>query len=385
MGALLVNVQEITNDIISLALQTIEHGISQTFADPGVLNFEQYRQTEVLPGGVYPAVAKSGKALGEGFFETRTASLSQEVLPFFQQIQSLGQTASGALPSLFGGQIEGSKTASEYSMSRAQALQRLQNTWKSLTSWWKEIFSKVIPMYIKELKEDEHQVEKDQSGNFINVFVRIAELEGKLGRVELEANENLPVTWSQRKDTYMKLLEQQNPVILEALTAPENIKNLVEAIGLEDFTVPGQDDVDKQHEEIRLLINSEPIMQPPNEQQILEAMMAGQPANPIELPSVEVDYELDNHTIEAGICRSYLVGPAGRLLKVENLDGYRNVLLHMKAHTEASRMKAMEDMMRQTQVQVETSNQATQGMEQGQESQGSNQPLSENANVSTGQ
>ena len=385
MGSMLVNVQEITNDIISLALQTIEHGISQTFADPGVLNFEQYRQTEVLPGGVYPAVAKSGKALGEGFFETRTATLSQEVLPFFQQIQALGQMASGALPSLFGGQIEGSKTASEYSMSRAQALQRLQNTWKMLTIWWKDTFSKAIIIYIKEIKEDERQVEQDEKGNFINVFVRIAELEGKLGRVELEANENLPVTWSQRKDTYMKLLEQQNPVILEALTAPENIKNLVEAIGLEDFTVPGQDDVDKQHEEIRLLINSEPIMQPPNEQQILEAMMAGQPANPIELPSVEVDYELDNHTIEAGICRSYLVGPAGRLLKVENLDGYRNVLLHMKAHTEASRMKAMEDMMRQTQVQVETSNQATEGTQQGQESQGSNQPLSENANVSTGQ
>lgn len=379
MGSLLVNVQEITSDIISLALQTIEHGISQTFADPSVLNFEQYRQTEVLPGGVYPAVAKTGKALQEGFFETRTATLSQEVLPFFQQIQQLGQMASGALPSLFGGQIEGSKTASEYSMSRAQALQRLQNTWKMITIWWKEIYAKAIPMYIEELKDDERAVEQDEQGNFINVFVRMAELEGKIGRIELEANENLPVTWSQRKDTYMKLLEAQNPKILEALTDPANIKNLAEAIGLDDFNIPGQNDVDKQHEEIRALINSEPIVQPPDEQMMLQAVMQGQDPTqlpPIELPSVDIDFDLDNHQIESDICRTYLVGPAGRLLKVENPNGYKNVLLHMKAHLEAIKQKMMEEMMSQMQAQMG-------GQAPAEQPPGTNQPLSENANAAT--
>ncbi|MET0787069.1 MAG: hypothetical protein ABWY25_10220 [Paenisporosarcina sp.] len=376
MGSLLVNVQEISSDIISLALQTIEHGISQTFADPSVLNFEQYRQTEVLPGGVYPAVAKSGKAVGDGFFETRTATLSQEVLPFFQQIQSLGQMASGALPSLFGGAIEGSKTASEYSMSRAQALQRLQNTWKMLTMWWKNIYGKAIPMYIKEIHDDEKQVEIDEQGNFINVFIRMAELEGKIGRVELEANENLPVTWSQRKDTYMKLLEFQNEQVIAALSAPENIKNFAEAIGLDDFTVPGQNDVDKQNDEIRALINSEPITEPPGDEEIIMAAVEGREPQPKELPSVEVDYDVDNHEIEAGICRNYLVGPAGRLLKVENPDGYKNVLLHMKFHIQAAKAKAMEEMMQQTQMATEQQNQATEG---------TNQPLSENQNVATKQ
>lgn len=375
LGSLLVNVQEITSDIISLALQTIEHGISQTFADPTVLDFEQYRNTEAMVGGVYPAVAKTGKTLSEGFFETRTATLSTEVLPFFQQIQQLGQTASGALPSLFGGAIDGSKTASEYSMSRAQALQRLQNTWKMITSWWKNIYGKAIPMYIKELNEDERSVDVDEQGNFINVFVRIADLEGKIGRIELEANENLPLTWSQRKDVYMKLLEAQNPKILEALTAPENIKNLSEAIGLDDFNIPGQNDVDKQHEEIRLLINSEPIEQPPNEQDILMAMQTGQPPQPVELPSVEIDYDLDNHQIEADICRTYLIGPAGRLLKTENPAGYKNVLLHMKAHLEAIKMKMMEEM----QMQMAGAGDP----KLAEKPDGSNQPLTENENVAT--
>ena len=378
MGSLLVNVQEITSDIISLALQTIEHGISQTFADPSVLNFEQYRQTEAMPGGVYPAVAKTGKTLAEGFFETRTATLSPDVLPFFQQIQQLGQMASGALPSLFGGQIDGSKTASEYSMSRAQALQRLQNVWKMITFWWKDIYAKAIPLYIEEVKDDERSVEVDEKGNFINVFVRVAELEGKIGRIELEANENLPITWSQRKDVYMKLLEAQNPEILRALTSPENIKNLAEAIGLDDFKIPGQDDVEKQYEEIRLLINSEPIVEPPLEEQIMMAMQQGQEPQPNESPSVEIDYDLDNHQVESDICRSYLISATGRLLKSENPDGYKNVLLHMKAHLEAIRLKMMEEMQAQMGPAAGAGDPKL-----AEQPPGSNQPLTENANVAT--
>lgn len=369
-GSLLVSIQDITNDIISLVLQTIEHGIQQTFADPGVLNFEKYRQTETTPGGIFPAIPKTGKTVSEGFFETKTATLSQEVLPFFQQMQQLGQQVSGAQPSLFGGQLAGSRTASEYSMSRAQALQRLQNTWKMFIFWWKTIFAKVIPMYIQEVQEDEKSVEKTEQGNFINVFIRKAELEGRIGRIELEANENLPITWSQRKDTYMKLLETQNEQILQAIASPENIKFLAESIGLDEFVVPGEDDRQKQYEEIRLLINSEPITQPPDPTQVMMAVELGMPPpQEIEIPSIEVDSDLDNHDIEADICRTYLISDAGRLLKLENPVGYKNVLLHMKAHMEIIKQGLM-------QQQQSPGSPAAQP-------DGTNMPLAEQANVST--
>jgi len=371
-GSLLVSVQDITSDLISLTLQTIEHGIQQTFADPGVLNFEGYKQTETMPGGIYPATPKTGKNVGDGFFETRTATLSAEVLPFFNQIQSIGQIVSGALPSLFGGQLAGSKTASEYSMSRAQALQRLQNQWKMFTLFWKDVFGKVIPMYIKEVQDDERSTERNEQGNFINVFIRRAELEGKIGRVELEANENLPITWSQRKDTYMELLKLQNPTIMAALSAPENVKALVEAIGLDDFIVPGEDDRQKQYEEIRLLINSEPLIEPPDPMMVIQAQINQLPEpQEIELPSVEVDADLDNHDIEAEVCRTYLVSDAGRLLKIENPIGYKNVLLHMKQH-----MMMIQQSMASQQMQQ-------QGQENPAKLPGSNSPLGEktNANV----
>jgi len=329
LGLLLVSVQEITNDLISLTLQTIEHGIGQTFADPAVLNFNAYRQMESVPGGIYEAVPKSGKTLSDGFHEIKTANLSPEVMPFATNIQGLAQLVSGALPSLFGGQMQGAETASQYSMSRAQALQRLQNTWKIFTIWWKEIFGKVIPAYIQEVKEDERDVQRDPDGNFINVFIRKAELEGKIGKVELEANENLPLTWSQQKDTIMQLLSAANPEVLAVIGSPENLPIIRQAIGLTDFFVPGEDDRNHQYDEIKLLVDSEPMPNPMD------------PLNP-EVPSVDIDPVYENHAIEFEICRKWIVSPAGQQTKIDNEPGYRNVLLHGKLHYQQMQMSMMQ-------------------------------------------
>lgn len=338
LGLLLTSVQEITNDLISLTLQTVEHGIPQTFADPAVLNFNAYQQTEAVPGGIYPATPKSGKGLAEGFHEVKTATLSQEVIPFTQNVQSLGQLVSGALPSLFGGQLEGSETASQYSMSRSQALQRLQNTWKMFTSAWKQVFGKAVPMFIKVTVEDERDVQRNSHGGFINVFIRQAEMQGKIGRVELEANENLPLTWSQRKDVVMQLLQAANPQILEIISAPENLSIIHEAIGLDDFFVPGEDDKTKQYAEIKQLVNSEPITVPAMDP------MTGQQTEQ-EYPSVEIEPDIDNNAIEFEICRAWLVSEAGRQCKVDNEAGYKNVLLHARMHMQVIQQQQMEQQM----------------------------------------
>ena len=335
LGLLLTSVQDITNDLISLTVQTVEHGIPQTFADPKVLNFNSYRNSEVIPGGIYPATPKSGKSLSDGFYEVRTATLSQEVLPFAEKIQEMGQMVSGALPSLFGGQMSGSRTASEYSMSRAQALQRLQTTWKMLTLWWKDVYSKVIPLYIEEVKDDERQVKRDEFGNFVNVFIRKAELEGKIGNIELESNENLPITWNQQKDAIMELFKLQNDTINQSLMSPENVPYLKRVIGLNEYNIPGEDDRQKQYEEIQLLVASEPIQSP----------MQGQPSQ----PSVDIDADIDNNGLHADICRRWAVGDAGRLCKLENPNGYQNVLLHMRAHNTAIQQQQMQQMQQMPQ------------------------------------
>ena len=348
LGDGLVSVQEITNDLISLVLQTIEHGIGQTFADPAVIDFNAYEQTEVVPGQMFPAKPGSGKSMNDSFYQVKTATLSGEVEPFAQSIQSMGQLAVGALPSIFGGQLEGAggDTASGYSMSRAQALQRLQNSWKLFTTTWKRLFSKVIPMYIKATQDegDERDVKLSDDGNFINIFIRKADLAGKLGKVELEANENLPMTWAQKRDLLMKLFELQNPQILAILNAPENAGLIHECLGLVDWYMPGEDDIIKQYEEIQLLLNSEPFPNPqPN------------PADPVmggpELASVPVDPDYDNHAIEFEIVRKWAISDVGRDAKVTNPTGYKNVLLHGKEHLGIIQQKQMQQQQQQIQMQ----------------------------------
>jgi hypothetical protein len=320
LGLLLVSIQEIINTLISLTTQTIEHGIGQTFADPEVLSIDEYRQTEAIPGGLYEARPRSGKSLGESFYEIKTATLSGEVLPFFQHIQSLGQLVSGALPSLFGGNLEGSGTASEYSMSRAQALQRLQNSWKMMTSLWKNAFGKAIPAYIQEcVQEDERDVQRTKDGNFVNVFIRKAELEGKIGKIELEANENLPITWNQRKDVIMQLLQAGIPEVLQILGAPENLPLIREAIGLDTFFVPGEDDVEATYQNIKELLDSEPM-----------PSMDEMTGMPVEMPSIEIDPDYTNSEVSFEIVRKWVISEAGRQAKTDNPEGYRNVLLYGK-------------------------------------------------------
>lgn len=333
VGQLLVSIQDITNDLISLVLQTIEHGIPQTFADPAILNFDQYRQTSIAPGMIYPATPKAGKAVGEGFYEVKMSQLSGEVLPFGENIQQLGQLVSGALPSLFGGISEGSsKTASEYAMSRSQALQRLQTNWKMITFWWKQIFGKVIPAYMKDMMDDEKYVDKDMHGNFLNVFIRKAEIQGKIGSVELESAEQLPLTWAQKKEAIMGLMNLNNPLILSAMLSPENLPVVTDILGLTDFAVPGEEDRDKQYEEINILLTTVPIDNP-------------EPQSPSDsfLPSVEPEPQADNHAVHIEICKHWIVSAAGREAKVTNQAGYQNVLLHLRAHLlilEVERMKA---------------------------------------------
>jgi hypothetical protein len=328
VGMLLVSIQEITNDIISLEKQTIEHGVGLTFVDPAFIDLNAYGQTEVLPGSLIPTKTISGnKKIADGIYEVKTATLSGEVMPFAQQIQSMGQLVSGAMPALFGDM--NSETASQDSMSKNQAMSRLGNVYKMISMWWKNTYGKAIPMYISMIQADERDVQRRKDGSFLNVLIRKIELSGTIGKVELEASENIPLTWSQRKDVVMQLLLSPNPQLLQMLMAPENLDILREAIGISGFYVTGEDDRDKQYGEITLLLDAEPIAT--GQEDPLTGI-------PVEMPSVEVDELMDNHMIQFEICRKWAVSEAGVLAKMENEPGYRNVLLHAKQHLDILNM-----------------------------------------------
>lgn len=348
-GEGLVPMQEITNEMASLVLQTIEHGIPQTFANPNTLNFDKYSQTEATPGQIFPATPRSGSSLSDSFYEVKTATLSQEVMPFVEWIQQMAQMVTGALPSLWGGnQPNSSRTASQYSMARAQALQRLQNTWQMLMTYWKDIHGKVIPAFIKNLAEDERYVDQDDRGNFLNVYIRKAETQGKLGSVELESADQLPISWAQKKDAIMQLLSTSNPIVQQAITAPENLGLLKDAIGLVDFVLPGEDQREYQYAEIAALTASSPTttMVPTPQMGPMGPTVVQQPQ---QNPSIDTN-PFDDDMIHAEICKDWLASDAGRLCKVENQAGYLNVMLHWQKHNQKVQQAQLQATQQQEQM-----------------------------------
>lgn len=324
LGTLVTAAQEITNNLISLELQCIEHSIPQTFFNPKFLNSEQYRNSEVTPGGMFPTkTIGENRNISDGFHTIATATVSNELGPFGSKINEMGQFVSGALPQVFGGSsASSSRTASQYAMQRNGAQQRLSNlTGRDINFFWKNIMSKVIPAYMKNMLEDERLVKEQGDNNFINVVIKKAETEGKLGDIRLEAPEGLPATIEQVRETVMNLLQTNNPEILAAIGAPENLPVLAKTIGLTDFHIPGEEDREKQYEEIGVLLNSAPIPA----QNPMTGMME-------EQSSVQPEMTVDNHQIEAEICRNWLVGEKGRQAKTDNPEGYKNILLHLQAH-----------------------------------------------------
>lgn len=342
VGEGVVPMQEVTNELISLIIQTIEHGIGQTFANPSVLNFPQYAQVEATPGQVFPAVPKAGQNVGDAFYQLKTATLSAEVMPFMQFVQEMAQMVCGALPSLWGGsQPNSSKTLGQYSESRAQALQRLQNTWVMFLTWWKEIHGKVIPSFIKCMKEDEKYVDKDDNGNFLNVFIRKAELQGKIGSIELDCSDQLPTTWSQKADKVMQLLMSTNPLVQSAIVAPENFQLIKDTIGIVDFTLPGEQQREYQLEEINALTNSAPLPGQPQPDPMTGQMMPGQPTSSVPINP------FDDNMVHSDICKNWLASDSGRQCKVENQAGYANVLLHWQAHNTQVQQQQLQAMQQQ--------------------------------------
>lgn len=308
-GKPLAPIQDIQNEVVDLQVETFEHAIPETWARGDVVDFERYKKERALPGMMYPAKAPDdGTGLGQSFHTIKTATLSEESGEFLNRLQTQGQFVVGSFPSIYGGPAtSGSKTAREYTESRAMALQRLSLPWTTLKYFWASIMSLAVPLRIHALKkigDDEKVVVKNKETGFINVWLKQEDLNGRIGTIEADPEEEMPQSAMQLKDLLINMVTLKDPNISAALYHPQNTPFLTKALGAPEFYIPGSDDRDKQFGEI-------------------SQMLLG---NRIEVK------EWENHKIEAETCRSFIVGPTGRMLQRSNPEGIALIEEHMMAH-----------------------------------------------------
>jgi hypothetical protein len=383
LGSPMVPLQDMTNEVSNLSLETIEYGISEVFADKGVLDFDEYEQQEVKPGQITPAKAPAGQNLSSGFHELKPATMPEGIEMFAERLENVTQFVMGTYPSVFGGAMsEGGGTAREYEMSKSSALQRLSTVWNVLQFWWADLMGKSVKSFAKHMIGDENYV-KAQGSNFMNVWIKKVELTGNIGDIVPEVSETLPVSWTQKRDILLNLMNMKDPNIATVLTHPENASLVASLLGVPELYIPGDDDRNKQLREIAEMLQAQPIPQPipmggppappmgggppgpmsgsppqmdgppqplgpegpppPPMDQSMGGNQGGMPSGqmggpmggpmgpePPMMSSVPITPELDNHEVEAEVCKAWLKSEVGQDLK--GTPGYANVLAHLKEH-----------------------------------------------------
>lgn len=345
MGMSVKDIQEMTNELVTMVLDNIEHGTPMTLMDTSLLSLNQFKESKTAPGMVYPVTMPSGGNIGNHVYESRPATLSKEVPEFASSLREYGQFASGAFPSIYGGSVTGgSGTAREYVESRQQALQRLQVTWKTLNSWWTEMMAKSVKDFLNSLTYDEKFVKPQGKDSYINIWIRKKEATGRVGEVLAESSERFPVTWIQKQDALLNLLQLNNQDINTAIFHPENTSLVAQTLGFSDFHIPGDDDRSKQLNEIVELLLGAPqptmIQGPMGPQQSLASTV---PINP----------DLDNHNLHMETIRAFAISDAGQQTQKENPGGFANMMAHWHEHQQVIQMQQMQQQQAQLQQQMQ--------------------------------
>ena len=221
-------------------------------------------------------------------------------------------------------------------MAKSSALQRISNYWIIIQEWWAMVMAKAVRSYIRHAQSDEKMV-TSSGGQFINVWIRQIELSGEIGDVEPEVSETFPVSWAQKRDIFMNLMQLKDPTIGSILAHPENSSLVAATIGVPEMYLPGEDSRAKQLREIAELLQGQP--------QELPDQMTGQM---VPHSTVPIDPELDDNKVEAETCKAWLTGEVGQDAKRTNPSGYANVRAHWSEHNQADQQA----MMAQAQAQA---------------------------------
>lgn len=336
-----IPLQETANDLFQAEVETFKHAIPITFADPEALNFETFSSTKNQPGSVYPMKPVAGKSLADSITQTSVAHLPQEAEVLEAKVEKLFQFVLGVFPSVFGGPSSGSKTLGEYEQSRGQALQRLNiNPWEVINAAYAQMMGKAIKAYADDLLEDEAYVE--QKGNsFVNVWIRKAELQGQIGEVKPELSDQFPTTWGQKKAAWLELVGLNNEMITSILFHPENAGLISQILSIDDLYIPGDDQRNKQLEEIRQLIQAAPEPQmDPNGQPIISP----ESGQPVMQATVHIE-PVDDNSVHIAVLSAFICSAVGQALKENNPGAYANLMLHYQEHEMALQQEQMQQAM----------------------------------------
>lgn len=345
LGNAIIPIQDMENDLVYMTMDTIRHQPGEVFYDSRVINAKTYDRQMARAGNRYPInVVDSKRPIGEYFHDVPGATLSQQVDLFHERLESRAQLVSGAFPSIYGGQFQGgSKTLGVYEQSRANALQRVTIPADGIDEFLAATVHKATVLYDENMEDDE-TITVEDGGGFKNVTLTKSATGGKIARVEIVKSEQFPTTWEQKRAFVMELFDKNLEPLNATVFASENITTMGRIIGIPELKVPGDADRNKQLHVIQKLIKAAPIPPQIDPQQLAASGIDINQLDPNNLPpgfdpsmlepkpSIEPDYDVDNHQVCLATSIAWAVSREGILTKERNPEGYQNVILNLRAH-----------------------------------------------------
>jgi hypothetical protein len=333
-GDTLIDINEQYDSLSNMREETYEYGIPPIYADPQVLDFDALRTQTAEPAVHYPARARPGMALQDGFYSPDPAKEPVSLGTTMQElIGPVAQFLTGLFNAAGGGPMEGvaGKTAAGYEIARDQSLGRIGMIIRRVAEFYADNIALGLEVFKKNRPEDvevpfpgEHDEEKAK-------WIRLADFRGNV-MVECEADASYPRLKSQQREVILALLEQAGsiPGLLQLFDNPASISFMKSILGVTELQDSNEDARLKALRSIQKCLQSGPFQPGPKpvpqmDPQTGQVAVTMQPQPPQS--TVQVHPILDRPDVILETCIDWANSDAGQDEAQKNPLGVQNVAL----------------------------------------------------------
>lgn len=336
IGGSTMPLQKQINDAANIVAEHLDYGsCPPIFADAEFLSEEGLRERRARPGEFMMVHRSRGgvtRTLSDLLYQP-DIKIDANVYGYGRSLIELVQVVSGAMPSIFGGQLRGNETAAAYAQSKDQALGKLQLFWAAVKQHHADAMRNGVQCFIRNRVQDVENVVLGKSNDYTSKYIRLADLKGNL-IAEPEADEDFPATWAEIRGNIQELMTSNPELANILMTEPANAPVLRKFIADPAIVIPTEDNREKQFREIDELLQAQPlqVMMPMN------PTMPPGPMNPVQpkfMPTVMPEVQADDHIVHIKTIMEWAVDDEGITAKKMNPAGYANVMAHLLAHKEA--------------------------------------------------
>lgn len=339
IGASTVPINKQVNDAMNIVAEHLDYGSAPpVLYDAEFISGDALKNQKMRPASFMP-ISRSRGGMSRNISDLiwqPNIKIDSNIYSYGRSLIELVQVVSGAMPSLFGGQLRGNETASAYAQSRDQAMGKLQLFWAVVKQHHADTMRLAVECFKRNRTQDAELRILGKDQEFNARYIHIDDLRGNIV-AEPEADEDFPQTWNEIRGNLAELLKSNPEIASMLFNEPANLALMKKYLGSPDIVFPAEANREKQFREIDELLQAQPIPEP--DQQAMAMGAPPTPGFPVPIKFVSTippDLHSDDHITHIKAIMEWSTDANGGLLyKKMNPAGYANVMAHLIDHKEA--------------------------------------------------